>query len=250
MEDIKVYTFLAQTCYWGHTQEKFSQGTEASCRAKLERRESCQLRKGTRGNWLASQPSPVSWVINKRTSATGVRSRFSAARRHLLQSAGKIPIEHWFQPNVSGEGSASTQLLLADKEAPSHLPWVPTMDPTLQLSLWLQTFLAWLIILNVPFLQMQNSSNNNNFIYWYIRRRGWQTLKKNWLSHIAGGAICCKVLLLSITCLTLSRALKRNKNQQTITKPVYPVYLQPRAAEITVPFSELIHGSLDPYNHL
>lgn len=179
MEDIQVYAFLAQTCYWGHKQEKFSQGMEASCRAKLERRESCQLRKGTRVNWLASQPSPVLWVINKRTSATGVTSRFSAARRHLLQSAGKIPIEHWFQLNVSGEGSASTQLLLADKEAPSHLPWVPTMDPTLQLSLWLQTFLAWLRILNVPFLKKQNSSNNNNnFIYWYLRRRGWQTLKK------------------------------------------------------------------------
>lgn len=76
------------------------------------------------------------------TSATGATGRFSAARRHLLLSAGKNPIEHWFQLNVFGEGRASTQLLLADREAPSHLPWVPSMDLTLQLSLWLQTFLA------------------------------------------------------------------------------------------------------------
>lgn len=59
-----------------------------------------------------------------------------------------------------------------------------------------------------------------------------------------------RFLLLSITCLALSRALKINNNQQTITKPVYSVYLQLRAVEITVSFSELIHGSLNPYNHL
>lgn len=50
MEDVEVYTFLAQTCYWGQKQEKFSQGTEASCRAKLVQGELCQLKKGTRGN--------------------------------------------------------------------------------------------------------------------------------------------------------------------------------------------------------